>query len=645
MEAMKAKKAVKATDCAVGEMLEVARKQGIETVWDRYARQIPQCGFGDSGLCCRNCTQGPCRIDPFGDGPAAGVCGITADSMVARNLIRAIAAGAASHSGHAKHLAHVLKKVAAGKLTDYSVKDENKLRAVATRLGIPTEGKSVQELAAAVASAALEEFSEREEPLAWAATTLTSSQVEKLGGLGVLPAGIDSAISEILQRTTLGVDADPVNLLLGGVKGAVADFAGCHLGTDLADILFGTPTPVFSEANMGVLKENAVNIALHGHNPVVSELIVVAARQEDILAQAKSAGAEGINLVGICCTGNEVLMRQGVAPLTHSLSQEMPILTGALDAIVVDYQCVYPSLANIADCYGTKLITTMDIAKIPGAVHMAIEEERGLEQAKEIIKLAVERFKARKGAPTCIPQVKQKVIAGFSTEAIIGALSKLNAADPLKPLIDNIVNGNIQGVVLFAGCNNVKVPQDANFIAIVKELAKRDVLMLATGCGAGALARHGLLTSEATMEYAGPGLKAVFTAIGEANGLGGPLPLVLHVGSCVDNSRPVDIAVALANKLGVDVNQLPVAASAPEFKAEKAVAIGTWAVTLGLPTHLGLVPPVLGSKLVTRVLTQDIKDITGGYFLVETDPLLAAEKIFDALQERRQKLNIGTRRW
>ncbi|TWH46295.1 anaerobic carbon-monoxide dehydrogenase catalytic subunit [Sporomusa sp. KB1] len=633
-------------DSSVKEMLDVAKTSNVSTVWDRYQSQLPQCGFGESGICCRNCLQGPCRINPFGDGPDVGVCGANADTIVARNLIRGIAGGAASHSGHGKHLAHVLKKVAKGEALAYEVKEAAKLNAVAARLGIPTENRSTKEIAGDVAQAALDEFSERETPNAWAATTLTAGRIAKLNELKVIPYGIDSIIAEIMHRTTLGVDADPVNLLLGGIKGAIADFAGCHLGTDLADILFGIPAPTVSEANMGVIREKAVNIALHGHNPLLSDMIVATSREPEILAEAKAAGAEqGIQLMGICCTGNEVLMRHGVPTVTTAVSQELPILTGALDAMIVDYQCVYPSLPTVAACFGTPLITTMDIAKIPGATHIEFDEDHASEKAREIIRIAITAFKRRLNKPVHIPPKTSKVVAGFSTETIVGALAKLNADDPLQPLVDNIVNGNIQGVVLFAGCSNIKVGHDQNFVAIAKELIARNILVLATGCGAGAFARNGLLDPQATLNYAGDGLKAVLTAIGEANGLNGPLPPVLHMGSCVDNSRPVDIAVALANKLKVDIPQLPVVASAPEYKTEKALAIGTWAATLGLPTHLGLVPPVVGSKLVTRILTQDIKELTGGYFIVEPDPILAAEKIFSAIQERRQKLNISTRSW
>ena len=626
-------------DPASQVIIAEAERVGIETMWDHLDAQQPLCGFGERGTCCHICMQGPCRIKPLKEGSTRGVCGATADTIVARNLIRAIAAGTAAHSGHAKHLTHTLLKVAKGEVPDYSVKDEAKLNAVAERVGIGTEGKSTTEVAAEVAEVALSEFSEKETPLTWMGTTVTKGRVEVFTKLGVVATGIDAAISEVMHRTSYGVDADAVNLLLGGVKCALTDYAGCHLATDLADILFGTPQVVISRANLGVLKEKAVNIALHGHNPVLSDIIVQVT--PELEGEAKAAGAEeGINLVGICCTGNEVLMRHGIPSVTHAVSQELAIITGVLEAIVVDYQCIMPALANVAECYHTKLITTMPITKIPGATHLEFSEEKAKESAREIIRLAIDAYKNRDSKKVNIPPYESTLVAGFSTEAIVGALSKVNAEDPLKPLIDNIVAGNILGVCLFAGCNNAKVPQDSGFIAIAKELAKANVLMLATGCGAGAFARHGLLTPEATKEFAGEGLKAVLTAVGETAGLGGPLPLILHMGSCVDNSRAVDVAVAIANKLGVDVDKLPVVASAPEATTEKAISIGTWAVAMGLPTHLGVVPPVLGSSLVAEVLTEKIKDLTGGYFIVETNPQKAAERLIGAIKERRRGLGL-----
>ncbi len=628
----------KSVDPAVQGMIKKAGTEKIETVWDRYEQQKPQCGFGELGLCCRHCLQGPCRIDPFGGEPQRGICGATADTMVARGIDRAIAAGTAAHSGHAKHLAHTMKKMAEGEAGDYSIKDSEKLRSVAARLGIDAEGKEDRALAFEVAEAALADFHEKDTPVLWAATTVTEGRVKVLSDLGVVPKGIDHEISEIMHRTLYGVDADPVNLLLSGLRCGVADLAGCYMGTDLSDILFGTPTPVASEANLGVLEPEAVNLVLHGHNPVLSEVIVDVAREME--GEAREAGASGIKLSGICCTGNEILMRHGIPSCTHSVSQEMALVTGAVDAMVVDYQCIMPSMSGVAECMGTKLITTMDLAKIPGAEHLPFTEETAAENARETVRMAIEGFKQRQGRPVDIPEHKSKVVAGFSTEAIVGALAKVNAEDPLKPLVDNIAEGNIRGVCLLAGCNNVKVPQDSGFTTIARRMLEENVLVIATGCGAGALARHGFMDPANVAQLCGDGLKAVLNAVGEANKLGGPLPPVLHMGSCVDNSRAVAVAVAVANKLGVDTDKLPVVASAAEAVSEKAVSIGTYAVAAGLPTHVGVMLPVLGSPQVTEVLTARINDLTGGYFMVELDPEAAADKLLAAINQRRSGLGL-----
>ena len=625
-------------DPAVRQMLARAETLNVQTVWDRYAAMTPQCGFGDAGLCCRHCLQGPCRIDPFGEGPKVGICGATADVMVARGLDRAIAAGTAAHSGHAKHLAHTLKKMALGKTEAYSIKAPDKLRAVAARLNIRTEGRAEREIALDVADAALADFHEKETPVLWAATVVNPERVKVLSELNLVPRGIDHEISEIMHRTLYGVDADPVNLLLGGLRCGVADLAGCYMGTDLADILFGVPQPSVSSANLGTLKADAVNIALHGHNPVLSEVLVSAAGAKQ--AAARAAGAGGINLVGICCTGNEVMMRHGIPSCTHSVSQEMALMTGAVDAMVVDYQCIMPAVVNAAECAGTEIITTMDIARISGATHVAFSEEAAGSKAAEIIDKAIANFKRRQGKKVEIPDVKTPVVAGFSVEAIVGALSRLDAEQPLKPVVDNLKNGNIRGVCLFAGCNNVKVPQDRNFIHMARKLLRHNVLILATGSGAGALMRHGFMDPARVDELCGDGLKAVLTAIGEANNLGGPLPPVLHMGSCVDNSRAVALTVAVAQYLGVDTRQLPVVASAAEAVSEKAVSIGAYAVAAGLPTHVGVMLPVLGSQLVAQVLTEKVKDLIGGYFIVDLDPESAADKLLAAIDARRKGLGL-----
>ncbi|HWR55326.1 MAG TPA: anaerobic carbon-monoxide dehydrogenase catalytic subunit [Negativicutes bacterium] len=628
-------------DKCAQELLPLAKAQGFETVWDRHESQLPQCGFGLLGVCCRQCWKGPCRINPFGDGPDKGVCGADAHTIVARNLIRGIAAGTAAHSEHGRHIVKTLLELAEGHAPDYAVKDEEKLRKVAALLQIATEGKDINEIAREVATATLEDYaSQREaEPCRWLEKTVPAARLAKFVELGVAPHNIDATVTDIMGRTHVGTDADPVNLLLAGVRSSLADYTGMYLGTELSDVLFGTPQPVVTKANLGVLKADAVNIAVHGHNPLLSELVCDAALALNDAA-VKAGAKEGINIVGVCCTGNEVLMRRGIPLASNYLSQELAILTGAVDAMVVDVQCIMPSLGGLKDCFHTELITTMSTCKIPGASHVEFHTETAGENARKIVALAIDAYKRRDHSRVNIPRHTTTVIGGFSAEAIVGALSRLDAEDPLKPLLDNIVNGNIQGVALIGGCNNTKTMQDLAHTTIAKELARKNVLVLATGCAAGALAKAGLLTPEATEEYAGETLKAVLTAVGQAAGLPGPLPMVLHMGSCVDNTRAVAVATALANKIGVDLDKLPVVVSAPECMSEKAMAIGTWAVSLGFPTHLGVMPQILGSSLVTNILTEEIKGITGGYFMVETDPQAAAEQLFACIQQRRRGLGI-----
>lgn len=630
----------KSIDPAVQEMLGKAKKDNIETVWDRFESQQPQCGFGLLGVCCRNCIQGPCRIDPFGEGPQKGICGANADLIVARNLLRSVVGGTAAHADHAYEAVEALYLAATGK-APYEIKDEAKLKAVAAKLGISADGKDKNSLAKEVAETAFADFANHgSTPMKWLTATAPPERVETWGKLGVLPKNPDREIRTAMHQTSMGVDSDPVNLILSAVKlGLVDGYGGLHMATDIQDILFGTPTPVFSEANLGVLKEDHVNIVIHGHVPLLSEKVVEWARKME--NEAAAVGAKGIQLSGICCTGNEILMRQGVPLANNFLAQELAITTGVVDAIVVDVQCIMPALADIVSCYHTKMITTMPIAKMPGAEHIPFEIDNVDETAQKIVRTAIEAYKNRDAQKVQIPQEKSQVVAGFSVEAIVGALSKVDAANPLKPLVDNIANGNVLGACAVVGCNNVKVVQDSFHVGLVKELLKNNVLVVATGCAAHALGKAGFLTPEATEKYAGDTLKAVLTAVGNAAGLQAPLPPVLHMGSCVDNSRIGDLVAALAGYLKVGIKDLPIAASAPEYQHEKAIAIGTWAISLGVFTHLGVIPPVLGSAQVATILTSEpAESLLGGKFYVETDPLKAAEGIIAHIRAKRAKLGI-----
>ena len=605
-------------------MIRKLREEGIQLVWDRLKDQEPQCGYCSLGLSCRNCAMGPCRIDPFGEGPQKGVCGADADVIVARNLARAVASGAASHSDHGRDLVEVLAKV--GKVKAYKIRDENKLKRVAQEYGIDTE-KSLEEIASELAEAMLEDFGSKKERIQLLVRA-PKRRIEVWEKLGIIPRGIDREIVEIMHRTHMGVDNDPVNILLQCLRTSLADgFGGSMIATEVSDILFGTPEPKIAEINLATLKENEVNVVLHGHNPIVSDAVVEAASDEELLKLAKEAGADGINLAGLCCTGNEVLMRRGIPMAGNHLIQELVIGTGVVDAIIVDYQCIMPSIVDIAKCYHTAIITTSPKAKFKGAIHVEFTPENAHEKAREVIKLAIERFKERKSEFVKIPEVKPvKLVTGFSIEAILKALG-----GSLQPLLDAIKDGSIRGIVGSVGCNNPKVKQDFSHITLARKLIENDVLVVDTGCAAVADAKAGLKTMEAA-KFAGDGLRRVCEALS--------IPPVLHLGSCVDNSRILVALSAIANELGVDISDLPAAGAAMEWYSEKAIAIGAYFVASGLMVVLGVPPPIYGSKLVLDVLTKKVEELTGGRFVVEPDPEKAAEIILKHIDEKRRNLGI-----
>lgn len=613
-------------DPATHEMLARAEELGIETAWDRYEAQLPQCGFGELGVCCRNCNMGPCRISPFEDGSKLGVCGATADIIVARNLIRMIAAGAAAHSDHGRDITLTLLLTAEGKGGGYEIKDEAKLNALATEYGIETEGPSKEEIALDLARAVYAEFGKQEGPIRFTRRA-PEKRVALWQSTGIDPRGIDREIVEIMHRTHIGVDNDPVNLILQGLKASIADgWGGSMVATELSDVLFGTPTPTRSEVNLGVLKTDQVNIIAHGHEPTLSEMIVAAAQDPDMLTLAEKQGATGINVVGMCCTGNEIIMRHGIPIAGNFLQQELAVITAAVEAIIVDVQCVMPALGALTGCFHTKFISTSPKAKFPGATHIEFHEERAFGIAKEIVREAVENYSLRKADMVHIPDEKMECVAGFSVEAIVGVLG-----GTLDPLLDAVKGGAIKGIGAVVGCNSVKIRHDYGHVRLLEELIKQDVLVVTTGCNAIAAAKAGLMLPEAA-ERCGEGLKSVCKALG--------IPPVLHMGSCVDISRILVACAAIADALGVDISDLPAAGAAPEWMSEKAVRIGAYVVSSGVFTVLGTVPQVLGSPVVTELLTQGANDVVGAAFAVETDPFKAAQLMIDHINVKRQAIDI-----
>jgi len=607
-------------------LLAVTLKEGIETAWDRLEKQQPQCGFGELGVCCNRCTMGPCRIDPFEGGPEKGVCGAGADLIVARNFLDDLSTGAAAHSDHGREVLETLYETAIGKAQGYAITDVDKLNAVAAELGVETDKRDKNDIAKDVALALLEEYGTIKNRIQFVerAPEQTKAIWKKAG---IYPRSVDREIVESMHRIHMGVGADYANILLHGLRTSLSDgWGGSMMATEASDILFGTPDIRSTWANLAVLKREEVNVILHGHNPILSEMVVEAAGDPAMQKLAREKGATGINLAGMCCTGNELLMRKGVPVAGDMLNQELVLATGAVEVMVIDYQCIFPSITHTAGCFHTKVVSTSEKSKVPGAVHMEFHPETASETAKAIIKLAIENFQNRNPDRVTIPGEPMKMMAGFSVEAVVKALG----GTP-KPLVDVIASGQVRGAVGIVGCNNPKIQHDYGHIQLARELIKRDILVVETGCAAIASGKDGLLLTEAA-ELAGDGLKAVCQSLG--------IPPVLHMGSCVDCSRILVLGAALAKALDVGIDQLPLAGAAPEWYSQKAVSIGSYFVSSGVFTVLGIPPKIFGSSSVIDLVAKDLEAVVGAKFAVEPDPVVAAQLISEHIETKRKNLGI-----
>jgi len=615
------------------EMLEHASSCGIPTTWDRYQEQLPQCGYGRSGLCCRHCNMGPCNINPFGDPPQTGVCGADADTIVARGFVRTIAGGAAAHSDHGRAVCELVVAVGKGEAPGYEIRDEKKLRFIANAMGIDPDGKSKEDLAIEVGETALAEFGKSDGTQLMARRAPEKRQAV-WSELGITPRAIDREIVESLHRTSMGVDQDYHHILLQGQRMALADgWGGSMLATELQDILFGTPDPVLGEVNLGVLKADHVNVIVHGHEPILSEMVALATQDPELIEEAKKAGAKGIVVAGICCTANELLIRHGIPVAGNMKMQELAIATGAVDAMVVDVQCIMQGDVAFARRFHTRCITTSPKARIAGAIHIEFDEHNALETAKRIVREAIEAYTQRDPDRVRIPEQKAPAIAGFSHEAIKYMLGG-RFRESYRPLNENIINGRILGVAGVVGCVQPKVPKgEAPYLDLVKELVANNVLVVETGCAALDCGKGGFMIPE-FMEAAGEGLREVCEAVG--------MPPVLHAGSCVDNSRILIACTEMVHEggLGEDISELPVAGACFEWMHEKAISIGQYFVSSGVFTCFGIELPVYGSPNVTKYLTEEIEREVGGKWAFGMSASKMAAAMIDHIRKKREALGI-----
>ena len=616
---------------ATDELLKTAEKVGADTWQQRVANQTPHCGFGESGTCCRICSMGPCRISKKAP---RGICGCDVHGIVARNYLRFTAGGAATHSDHGRSIAHTLYKASPD--GDYKVKDEEKLLRIAKEREIETEGKDIYDIAHEVALTGLNEYGK---PFG-TQRFLKRAPMERQNiweREDISPRAIDREVSQSMHMTHMGCSSDPEALVRQALRAGLSDgWGGSMMGTEFSDILFGTPRPVDTQANIGVMEKDMVNIIVHGHDPSLSEMIVFYANDPEMIALAKEQGAKGINIAGVCCTSNEVAMRHGIPMAGNFLAQENVVLTGACEAIVVDVQCIFPALGPLSKCFHTKFITTSHIAKIPDSDFIEFDEANAGENAKKILRLAIMNFKNRDPELVNIPQQKSKATVGYSVEAIKKCLdgvtnSHVDELGTMKPLVDAVKSGVIRGAVAMVGCNNPKVRQDQYHIELMKRLLENDILVVVSGCSAQAAAKVGLMDKEAA-KYCGEGLKRVCRLV--------DIPPVLHMGSCVDISRMMVLASDIAKDWGIEISQIPLVGCAPEWMSEKAVSIGNYVVATGIDTFLGVDPYTKGSEQVRGFLQSGIKDWVGANFIVNTDIDMLTTMMIEHIEEKREALGI-----
>jgi carbon-monoxide dehydrogenase catalytic subunit len=619
---------------ATAQMLIKARKDGVETAFDRAAN-MKACPIGADSACCKHCAMGPCRLNSKDPYSKVGVCGATIDTIMARNFARMVAAGSAAHTDHGMGMLDLFREVLSGHIKDYTIKSPQKLIEVAQSIGIETEDREIKDIAMDLYQELERTYTQVEGEIPFA-KRVPEKTLETWRKLGIVPRGAMREIMELMHRSHMGVDQHYENITKQCSRTALADgWGGSMVATEISDILFGTPSPVAVEVNMGVLKEDQVNIIIHGHEPNLFESIVESVNEPTLVQAAKDAGAKGINLVGMCCSGLEMFVRHGIPHAGNFMSTEAVMVTGAVDAMGVDVQCIKQGLVKVADCYGTKLITTNPRCHIEGATHIEFHEDKPKECTDEIVIQAIGRFKNR-NMPIEIPQIVNTGVHGFSHEYINYMLGGTFRAS-YTPLNDNVINGRIRGVAGVVGCTNPRVKQDWLHVELVKELIKNDVLVLQTGCSQIALAKAGLTTPEAA-HLAGPGLKEVCETVG--------MPPVLGMGACVDNSRILIAASEMVKVggLGESIADLPAAGCAPEYMSEKAICIGQYFVASGVYTVFGVTFPIIENTKFHKHLFEELEELGVGKWGFATDPYEMARMMIAHIDKKRKALGIDKAR-
>ena len=611
-------------DPAVREMLLHMQELGIETTFDRFDRQQPQCTFGLAGICCRNCYMGPCRITKK---CTKGVCGADADVIVARNMLRAVASGAAAHGARGRESMLALKKAAEGSI-DLPIEGEAKIRAVCQTYGIDTEGKTLEQLASEVADILLEDLSRTVPAPHRTLQAFAPAERKKVWeDLGILPVSVYHEVFESLHRTSTGTDGDWKNIMKQFLRTGVAFAWTSCLGSSIAmDCLYGLPQRRRTMMNVGALKKGWVNIAVHGHSPLLVSEIVRTGQSEEYQAKAKAAGAEGIQFYGICCSGLSAMYRYGgVIPLSNAVGAEMILGTGALDLWVADVQDVFPSIMEVAKCFKTTVVTTSDSARLPEAEHYALDHEHSnLDEihdiAVKIVERAIESYSDRRDVPVSIPQYEVEAETGFSAEFAASHFG-------MDKIAEALADGRIRGIVNLVGCSNPRIVYEKAIVEVAEILLKHGILIMTNGCASFPLMKLGYCSTKA-LEQTAEGLRDFL----------GDVPPVWHMGECLDNARASALFSQVAAKSGHAIKDMPFAFISPEWSNEKGICAALAFRLLGMDSYHSVYAPTQGSAKVTEFMEHGTKPLLGSEMIVDVDHIALADRIVADLEKKRQKL-------
>lgn len=612
-------------DPAVREMILRQNQLGFDTTFDRFDSQQPQCGFGMAGICCKICNMGPCKITSKSP---KGVCGADADLIVARNLLRSAAAGAAQHGMHGREVILSLKWAAEGKL-DLPILGQQKIKDTAKAFGIKTERRSIKKIASELADVLLEDMSRTVPGDYKIIEALGSEERKKVWKeLDILPISAYHEVFEAYHKTGVGTDGDWKSIMQQFLRcGLVFTYSGVVSTSIATDGLFGVGDRVTSKVNIGALKKGYVNIAVHGHLPTLVSEIVRVGQEEKFINLAKEAGAKGIRFYGICCSGLSAMYRYaGVIPLSNAVSAELVLGTGALDLWIADVQDVFPSIMEVAKCFRTTVVTTSESARLPGAErfeydhhHSNIGETREL--AEKIVLRGIENFKDRQGIPVYIPPYEVDAEVGFSPEYVHKHYGSM------KPLYEAVKEGKILGIVNIVGCNNPKVVYEKCVIDVANALLRNNILILTNGCASFPLMKMGYCNVSG-QEHAGESLKEFL----------GDLPPVWHVGECIDNTKSSGIFAGVAGEAGKPLYEMPFAFSSPEWSNEKGIDAALGFRLMGINSYHCVEAQIHGSKNVIEFLKEGTKEMLGSVMVVDTNPDSLGEKIVADIIEKRKAL-------